>query len=101
MAFKPITIEKTIKGKKYIAQFNGVSTMFRANDESEGKAEKMADFLFKNVLVEPQITDKDEFFGTDVALMDEVIEFAGDVMRADPKYFRDKDKGTDEDSGRK
>lgn len=89
MAFKPVVIEKEIKGVVYKAQFNGVSTMFRANDETDGKATKMARFLFDNVLVEPKIDDVDEYFGTDVALMNEVTEFASDVMKADKKYFPD------------
>lgn len=94
MAFKPVVIEKEIKGTVYKAQFNGVSTIFRANDETEGKAGKMADFLFKNVLVEPTITDVDDYFGTDIDLMNDVIEFAGDVMRADEKYFPVADEST-------
>lgn len=94
MAFKPIVIEKEIKGTVYKAQFNGVSTMYRANDETEGKAMKLAQFLFENVLVEPKINDVDEYFGTDVDLMSEVTEFAAEVMRADEKYFPDPSNGS-------
>lgn len=93
MAFKPIVIEKEIRGKIYKAQFNGVSTMYRANDETDGKTIKLARFIFDNVLVDPKITDIDEYFGTDVSLMNEVIEFAADVMRADEKYFPDTSNG--------
>ena len=94
MAFKPVVIEKEINGKVFKAQFNGVSTMYRAQDESEGKAAKMTEFLFKNVLVEPKIKDIDEFFGTNVKMMNEVIEFAADVMNADEKYFPKNDEDT-------
>ena len=87
MAFKPITKEKEIKGKKDVAQFNGVSTLFKFNDETDGKLEKQAQFIFKNVLVEPKIDDPDEFFGTDVELMNEVVAFCSAVMRGDAEYF--------------
>lgn len=92
MAFKPITKEKEIKGKKYIAQFNGVSTLFKFNDETDGKLEKQALYIFKNVLVEPKIDDPDEYFGTDVELMNEVVAFCSAVMRGDAEYFPAPDK---------
>lgn len=94
MAFKPIVITKEIDGKEYKAQFNGVSMMYRAQDESEGKSGKMAEFLFTNVLVNPKINDIDEYFGRNVKHMNKVIEFLADVMNADEKYFPEEDEGT-------
>lgn len=90
MAFKPIQIEKEINGKKFIAQFSGVSMIYRFNDETEGKLQKQAEFIFKNVIVEPRVDDIDEFFGTDIEYQNEVLDFAGKVMRADRELFPDK-----------
>lgn len=89
MAFKPITVEKEIKGKKFVAQFSGASMLFKFNSETQGDAEKAKDFLLKYALVEPKIEpdDFDDFIGTDIDLMNEIIEFAGAVMRADKEYF--------------
>lgn len=92
MAFKPITKEKEIKGKKYVAQFNGVSTLFSFNDETDGKLAKQAQFIFDNVLVSPKISDPDEYFGTDVELMNEVVAFCSAVMRGDAEYFPKSEK---------
>lgn len=87
MAFKPITKEKVINGKKYVAQFNGVSSLFKFNDETDGKLAKQAQYIFDNVLVEPKIKDPDEYFGTNVTLMNEVVAFCSAVMRGDAEYF--------------
>lgn len=87
MAFKPIVKEQEINGVVYKAQFNGVSAMIKATSEAGEDTEKLVNYLFDNVLVEPKISDLDEYFGTDVELMNKVIEFAGAVMRADEKYF--------------
>lgn len=94
MAFKPEIREKEIGGVVYKAQFSGVSMLYRMNDECDGKLQKQAEFIFKHVIVEPRIDDIDDYFGTDVELQNEVIEFAGKVMRADAEYFPDKKKGT-------
>lgn len=99
MAFKPITVKETIDGVKYTAQFNGVSTMHAAMKYAGDDTEKMARFLFDNVIVEPKISDMDEYFGVKVKHMTKVIEFASAVMQADEKYFPEntekKDKATD------
>ena len=92
MAFKPIVKEKVIGGVTYKAQFNGVSAMFDATTQADGDNRKLVDYLLNNVLVEPKIDDMDEYFGTDVDLMNEVIEFASAVMRADKEYFPKPDK---------
>lgn len=89
MAFKPITVTEEINGVKYTAQYSGVSMINRFNDETEGKNAAAVDFLFKYILVEPQIKDIDEYFGTNTKYMNKVIDFLGKVMNADPQYFPD------------
>lgn len=101
MAFKPIVLEKEIKGKKYKAQYNGASMLFRFNDETEGKSLAARDFLLKYVLVDPKISpeDFDEYIGTDIELMNDLIEFLGAAVRCDPEYFPDVNKSGDEKKG--
>lgn len=103
MAFKPITVEKEIKGKKYVAQFGGASMLYRFNDETEGKSTLARDFLLKHVLVEPKILpdEWDEYIGTDIDLMNEITEFLGAVIRADSEYFpKTKQDGDKKASGK-
>jgi len=63
------TVEKKIKGTKYVAQFNGISAALRAVDNSyiEGRSttslKKLSEYLFANVIVEPKIAIDD--FGKD------------------------------------
>lgn len=87
MAFKPIVIEKEIQGRIFKAQFNGFSALLDARAETEGSERKAAEYIFKNVIVEPTIGDIDEFFGTDMDLFSEVLAFGGAVMAADEEYF--------------
>lgn len=87
MAFKPILIEKEINGEIFKAQFNGFSALLDARQETEGSEKKAAEYIFKNVIVEPKIKDIDEFFGTNMELFSEVLAFGGEVMAADEKYF--------------
>lgn len=101
MAFKPVVKEKEIGGKIYKAQFNGVSAMLEATNEAGDDSKKLVEYLFKNVLVEPKIDDMDEYFGTDVDLMNEVVEFAGAVMRADKEYFPKSDESGAKGKGTK
>lgn len=86
MAFKPIQITEVIDGKKYTAQFSGVSAMCEVSDYGDNTA-KVVNYLFNNVIVEPKISDIDEYFGVKVKHMNKVIEFARAVLEADPKYF--------------
>ena len=85
------TVEKEINGKKYLAQFAGLSTALRAVDESyiEGTQNtslvKMAEFLFKYIIVEPKGLTVDDF--EDMAEFNEVVAFAREVMQGN---FRDK-----------
>ena len=60
MKNKFYTVEKDIGGIHYVAQFNGISAMFRAVDESyvseDSKnisVEKLSKYIFENVIVEP------------------------------------------------
>jgi hypothetical protein len=101
MAFKPIIVEKEIKGKVYKAQFNGASMLFRFQDETEGKSLAARDFLLKYVLVDPQISpeDFDEYIGTDIDLMNELIDFLGAVVRCDSEYFPDTNKSGNASKG--
>lgn len=85
MATKFYTREKEINGTKYVAQFSGLLTALRAVDESyiEGtqntSTEKMAEYLFKNVIVEPAGLKIDDF--EDMGEFNAVITFARDVMQ--------------------
>lgn len=89
MATKFYTVEKTIKGNDYKAQFNGLSVALRAVDESyiensnNTSVEKMAQFLFDNVIVEPKGLTVDSFDSMDE--LNEVIEFARNVMQGELK----------------
>lgn len=83
------TVDKTIKGNDYKAQFNGLSVALRAVDESyienssNTSVEKMAQFLFDNVIVEPKGLTVDSFDSMDE--LNEVIEFARNVMQGELK----------------
>lgn len=63
------TVEKEICGKKYIAQFNGISAALQAVDNSyidgsnNTSVKKLAKYLFEHVIVEPKIGIDD--FGAD------------------------------------
>lgn len=89
-------VEKIINGKKYIAQFIGISAALKAVDSSyiqgtnNTSVEKMSEYLFKHIIVEPQNLTIDDFETMDE--FNEVVEFAREVMQGN---FRDKkDKGT-------
>lgn len=84
MANKFYTVEKEINGKKYTAQFAGISTALRAVDNSyiEGtnntSTEKLAEYLFKYIIVEPKGLSIDDF--ETMEEFNEVIAFARGVM---------------------
>ena len=85
------TVEKEINGKKYVAQFNGLSCALRAVDSSyiEGtqntSVEKLAKYIFANVIVEPQNLTIDDFESMEE--FNEVVTFGREVMQGN---FRDK-----------
>ena len=92
MATKFYQAEKTINGKKYIAQFNGISAALKAVDASyiEGtnntSVEKLSKYLFDNVIVEPAGLTADDFDSMEE--FNEVVSFAREVMQGD---FRNKE----------
>lgn len=75
-------VKKVINGTEYIAQFNGFGAMYQMADEvrigdTEARsAYKTAEYLFKNVLVEPKV-GFDDFEDADE--LNAVIKFLGDV----------------------
>ena len=85
MANKFYSVEKEINGKKYVAQFNGLSCALRAVDSSyiEGSSntsvEKIADYIFKNVIVEPTNLSIDDFESMEE--FNAVVAFGRDVMQ--------------------
>jgi hypothetical protein len=83
---------KTINGKEYTAQFNGISASLEAIDQSyiEGtnttSMVKLSKYLLENVIVEPKGLTPDSFDSIDE--FNEVITFAREVMQGD---FRNKE----------
>jgi hypothetical protein len=85
------TVEKEINGKKYVAQFNGISAAIEAVDNSyiDGSSNvsmaKLSKYLLENVIVEPKGLTADDFDTMDE--FSDVISWAREVMQGD---FRDK-----------
>ena len=85
------TVNKEINGVNYVCQFNGISAALKAVDDSyiEGtnntSLEKLAKYLFENVIVEPKGLTVDDFESMEE--FNEVVSFARQVMQGD---FRDK-----------
>lgn len=99
MAFKPIVVEKEIKGRVFKAQFNGISAYLDARSETSGNERKAAEYIFENVIVDPVIGDMDDFFGRDTELFAEVLAFGGGVLAGEDEYFPEaEEKGTKGDS---
>lgn len=100
---KSYQVEKIIKGTKYVAQFAGLSVALKAVDASyiEGSSntsvEKMAEYMFKHVIVEPKNLTIDDF--ETIEEFNEVIAFARGVMQGS---FRAKtDASAAEGTGKK
>lgn len=61
------TVEKEINGKKYTAQFSGISTAIRAIDSSyldgsgNTSTEKLGQYIMNNIIVEPKGLTADDF----------------------------------------
>ena len=76
---------KTINGVEYVATFKGLSTALKAIDDSyiEGtnntSTEKLAEYLFKNIIVTPKNLSIDDF--ESIEEFNEVISFAREVMQ--------------------
>ena len=81
------TVEKEIKGTKYVAQFNGISAALKAIDDSyiDGSNNtsliKLSDYLFEHVIVEPKNLKADSF--DNLNDFNEVVAFAREVMQGD------------------
>lgn len=96
MSTKIYEVTKEINGKKYTAQFSGISTALKAVDSSyiEGSqntsVEKMSEFLFDKVIIEPQGLTPDSF--DDMDEFNEVVTFAREVMQG--KFRSSADKAT-------
>lgn len=91
MAKKFYTVEREINGKKYVAQFNGISAALEAVDgcyissnSQNISTVKMAKYLFENVIVEPKGLTADDFDSLDE--LNAVTDFAREVMQGN---FRD------------
>lgn len=100
---KNYQVEKEIGGKKYIAQFGGISVALKAVDASyidgstNTSVEKLAKYLFAHVIVEPKGLTIDDF--EYIEEFNEVVSFARKVMQGD---FRDEAvKSETETKGRK
>lgn len=85
------TATKEICGKKYVAQFNGISAALRAVDNSyidgtgNTSLEKLSKYLFEHVIVEPKGLTADDF--NSLEEFNEVVSFAREVMQGN--YFRE------------
>lgn len=81
------TITKEINGTEYTAQFAGISVALKATDETHidgsdaTSVEKMADYLFQHVIVEPKGLTPDDF--DTIEEFQEVIKFASGVMKGE------------------
>ena len=97
MGSKFYTAKKTIGGVEYTAQFNGISQMLKASDETQmvvdgvatTSSEKMANYVLENVLVEPKVTIDD--FET-LADFRALTDWLQDVMAG--KFRPTENKGT-------
>lgn len=102
MAKKFYEVTKEINGKKYTAQFSGISTNLKAIDSSyiEGtqntSTEKMTKFLFDNVIVEPKGLTADDF--DDMDEYNEVVGFAREVMQG--KFRQKANETTTDEKGK-
>lgn len=82
-------VKRTINGKEYTAQFNGISAALKAVDNSyiEGSSNtsvyKLSKYLFEHVIVSPKGLDADDF--TDLNEFNEVVTFAREVMQGELK----------------
>lgn len=79
------TVKKEFNGKEYTAQFNGLSCALKAidstylEDKNVTSMEKMSEYLFKNIIVEPANLTVDDF--DDIEEFNEVVKWAREVMQ--------------------
>lgn len=87
-------VERTINGKKYVAQFNGISAALKMTDNSyidgsnNQSLEKMTKYMLTNVIVEPSGLTVDDFDNFEE--LNEVIGFAREVMTGEVKPAEEK-----------
>lgn len=87
MANKFYTVKEEINGKVYTAQFSGISAALKAVDASyiEGTSntsvEKMAQYLFDNIIVDPKGLTIDDFESMEE--FNQVVGFARRVMQGE------------------
>lgn len=80
-------VEKEINGKKYTFQFNGISAILEATDNTyidgtnQTSMKKLSDYLLKNVVVQPAGLTPDDFESMDE--FNQVISVAGAVWRGE------------------
>lgn len=90
------TTEKEINGKKYVAQFSGISAAVRAIDSSyiDGtnttSTEKLGQYILNNIIVEPKGLTADDFDSMEE--YNEVTTWGRDVMYG--KFRKAADPGT-------
>ena len=92
------TAEKTINGKKYIAQFSGISAAIEAVDNSyignttNISMTKLGNYILKNIIVEPKNLTIDDFDSLEE--FNEVIDWGMEVMQGNfrPKAVENKTK---------
>ncbi|MBQ6554532.1 MAG: hypothetical protein IJL89_04810 [Firmicutes bacterium] len=86
---KIFQVEKTINGKKYVFQHNGLTAFLKATDScyidgtSNRSTEKFTKYLFENVIIEPKGLSADDFDTIDD--LNEVTLFATDVLQGKHK----------------
>lgn len=102
MAVKFYTVETTINGTKYVAQFNGMSSILKMTDScyidgtGTQSMEKLSKYIFTNVIVEPSGLTVDDFDSFED--LNEVVDFARNVMQG---HLKPKDEGaTDKKSSK-
>ena len=87
-------VERTINGKKYVAQFNGISAALKMTDNSyidgsnNQSLEKLTKYMLTNVIVDPSGLTVDDFDSFEE--LNEVIGFAREVMMGEAKPAEEK-----------
>lgn len=95
------TVEKEFNGKKYVAQFSGISAAVRAIDSSyiDGtgttSTEKLGQYILNNIIVEPKGLTADDF--ETMEEYNEVTVWGRDVMYG--KFRNGTDPGTGKTKG--
>lgn len=101
MAVNFYTREKEINGKKYVAQFSGLSAALMAaessyiEDSSNISTLKYSDYIFKHIIVEPKGLTADSF--DDMDEFNEVLKFGREVMQG--KFRNAKDSAATKKTG--